>query len=98
MKGSELVGLKYEPMFKYFADREQSFKVCEDNYVTNDSGTGIVHQVGVVCVCAWKSVGPWETFDGGSWSTYRWPLEWVGGDFGLVVHLVDGGYVRPRIG
>lgn len=48
VKGSELVGLKYEPMFKYFADREESFVVCEDNYVTNDSGTGIVHQVGIV--------------------------------------------------
>lgn len=46
VKGSKLVGLKYEPMFKFFADREQSFVVCEDNYVTNDSGTGIVHQVG----------------------------------------------------
>lgn len=49
VKGSDLVGLKYEPMFKYFANREQSFVVCEDNYVTNESGTGIVHQV---CVCA----------------------------------------------
>lgn len=45
VKGADLVGLKYEPMFPYFADREQSFVVCEDNYVTNDSGTGIVHQV-----------------------------------------------------
>lgn len=45
VKGSELVGLKYEPMFDYFADRESSFVVCEDNYVTNESGTGIVHQV-----------------------------------------------------
>ena len=45
VKGSELVGLKYEPMFEYFADREASFVVIEDNYVTNESGTGIVHQV-----------------------------------------------------
>lgn len=45
MKGSELVGLKYEPMFDYFADRQGSFIVCGDSYVTNDSGTGIVHQV-----------------------------------------------------
>lgn len=45
VKGSELVGLKYEPMFPYFADREASFVVCGDGYVTNDSGTGIVHQV-----------------------------------------------------
>lgn len=45
VKGSELVGLKYVPMFDYFADREDSFVVVEDNYVTNESGTGIVHQV-----------------------------------------------------
>lgn len=45
VKGSELVGLKYVPMFDYFADREASFVVVEDNYVTNESGTGIVHQV-----------------------------------------------------
>lgn len=32
-------------MFDYFADREASFVVVEDNYVTNESGTGIVHQV-----------------------------------------------------
>ncbi|CAM9890026.1 unnamed protein product [Pylaiella littoralis] len=44
VKGSDLVGLKYVPMFGYFADRDDSFKVCEDNYVTNESGTGIVHQ------------------------------------------------------
>lgn len=45
VKGSKLVGLKYQPMFAFFADRDTSFVVCEDNYVTNDSGTGIVHQV-----------------------------------------------------
>lgn len=46
VKGSALVGLKYEPMFSFFAERNESFVVCEDNYVTNESGTGIVHQVG----------------------------------------------------
>lgn len=45
MKGSELVGLKYEPIFDYFAGREGAFVVCADSYVTNESGTGIVHQV-----------------------------------------------------
>ncbi|CAM9142618.1 unnamed protein product [Choristocarpus tenellus] len=44
MKGADLVGLHYEPMFPYFSRRKESFKVCEDGYVTNDSGTGIVHQ------------------------------------------------------
>lgn len=45
VKGTELVGLKYEPIFNYFADRGSAFVVCADTYVTNDSGTGIVHQV-----------------------------------------------------
>lgn len=45
IKGSELVGKKYEPMFDFFQDRKAAFVVCSDGYVTNDSGTGIVHQV-----------------------------------------------------
>ena len=45
-KGSELVGTRYEPLFPYFAEHEKdgAFVVLEDNYVTTDSGTGIVHQ------------------------------------------------------
>jgi isoleucyl-tRNA synthetase len=44
-KGSDLVGKKYVPLFDYFADRkEHAFRVISDGYVTNDSGTGIVHQ------------------------------------------------------
>lgn len=41
----ELVGLKYEPLFPYFTDvyGERAFKVIADEYVTSDSGTGIVH-------------------------------------------------------
>mmetsp|Transcript_47926 Transcript_47926/g.70957 ORF Transcript_47926/g.70957 Transcript_47926/m.70957 type:complete len:1172 (+) Transcript_47926:169-3684(+) len=45
--GSELVGKKYEPMFDYFANKPDSgeyFRVLSDTYVTDDSGTGIVHQ------------------------------------------------------
>ncbi|KAJ3187041.1 isoleucine--tRNA ligase [Gaertneriomyces sp. JEL0708] len=45
MKGSELKGLEYEPLFDYFADRKgTAFRVVADKYVTDDSGTGIVHQ------------------------------------------------------
>ncbi|KAI8590096.1 tRNA synthetases class I-domain-containing protein [Geranomyces variabilis] len=44
MKGSDLKGLEYEPLFDYFADRKgMAFKVMVDGYVTSDSGTGIVH-------------------------------------------------------
>ncbi|CAI4056020.1 hypothetical protein SUVZ_02G0400 [Saccharomyces uvarum] len=45
IKGSDLVGLKYEPLFPYFTEEfaERAFRVIADDYVTNDSGTGIVH-------------------------------------------------------
>lgn len=46
VKGSELVGLKYEPLFNYFAAeyRERAFRILSDDYVTDSDGTGIVHQ------------------------------------------------------
>lgn len=45
--GKDLVGKKYTPIFNYFAASEGSeeyFRVLSDNYVTDDAGTGIVHQ------------------------------------------------------
>lgn len=46
MKGNDLVGLKYTPLFNYYVEEfgERGFKVCSDGYVTSESGTGIVHQ------------------------------------------------------
>ena len=46
MKGSTLAGLKYEPLFPYFAEQEDlgAFQVLVDDYVTTEAGTGIVHQ------------------------------------------------------
>lgn len=42
--GASLVGKKYEPLFDYFREfSDVAFKVVADNYVTDDSGTGIVH-------------------------------------------------------
>ncbi|EJS44618.1 ils1p [Saccharomyces arboricola H-6] len=45
IKGSDLVGLKYEPLFPYFSERfnKTAFRVISDDYVSSDSGTGIVH-------------------------------------------------------
>ncbi|WOK99491.1 isoleucine--tRNA ligase, cytoplasmic [Canna indica] len=44
MTGASLVGLKYIPLFDYFEKySETAFRVVSDNYVTDDSGTGIVH-------------------------------------------------------
>ena len=45
--GSDLVGKKYVPIFNHFADTPESgeyFRVLSDTYVTDDAGTGIVHQ------------------------------------------------------
>jgi len=46
-QGSDLVGKKYKPAFDYFASSEGSeeyFRILSDKYVTDDAGTGIVHQ------------------------------------------------------
>lgn len=35
---------RYEPLFDYFLEfSDVAFRVLSDNYVTDDSGTGIVH-------------------------------------------------------
>ena len=44
--GSKLEGQHYEPIFDYFADYGRSidaFVIANDNYVTSESGTGVVH-------------------------------------------------------
>ncbi len=45
LKGSELRGLHYEPLFPYFQhfENDGAFQIFTDNYVTTDNGTGIVH-------------------------------------------------------
>ncbi len=45
MKGTELKGWEYEPLFPYFADKksEGAFRVLNDDYVTTDDGVGLVH-------------------------------------------------------
>lgn len=40
--GTELVGLKYKPLFNYYDD-ERLYSVISADYVGDDSGTGIVH-------------------------------------------------------
>ncbi|PNW71377.1 hypothetical protein CHLRE_16g651750v5 [Chlamydomonas reinhardtii] len=51
MPGSELVGLRYTPLFPFFSalaaaegSSKGAFRVVSDTYVTDDSGTGVVHQ------------------------------------------------------
>lgn len=44
--GKDLVGLGYDPLFPYFVSEESrgAFRVVEDDYVSDDEGTGLVHQ------------------------------------------------------
>lgn len=45
--GNTLVGKKYKPIFDYFLNdtgAAEYHRVLSDNYVTDDAGTGIVHQ------------------------------------------------------
>ncbi len=46
MKGAELVGLRYEPLFPYFSkfkDDDSAFRVIASGHVTTEDGTGLVH-------------------------------------------------------
>ena len=43
MRGSELVGRRYTPLFPYFADTPNAFVVIAADFVSTDEGTGVVH-------------------------------------------------------
>jgi len=43
LKGSDLVGRAYEPMFPYFAGRTNCFVVLSGDFVDTAEGTGVVH-------------------------------------------------------
>ncbi|MBF0361510.1 MAG: isoleucine--tRNA ligase [Oligoflexia bacterium] len=46
LKGKDLAGMSYVPLFPYFKELESegAFKILTDDYVTISDGTGIVHQ------------------------------------------------------
>lgn len=43
MKGSELVGMSYTPIFDYFKNEPKAFKVLAGEFVSTEDGTGVVH-------------------------------------------------------
>ena len=43
IKGSELAGRRYQPLFPFFADTENAFVVLAADFVTTEDGTGVVH-------------------------------------------------------
>lgn len=46
IKGTDLAGWRYKPMFPYFEDsfKDSGFRIINDTYVKADEGVGIVHQ------------------------------------------------------
>ncbi len=43
VKGSELAGTEYEPLFKFFEPKKNAWFAINADYVTTEDGTGIVH-------------------------------------------------------
>ncbi|MDR2770002.1 MAG: isoleucine--tRNA ligase [Rickettsiales bacterium] len=43
MKGRDLVGKTYAPLFDFFADTPGAFRIVSADYITTEDGTGIVH-------------------------------------------------------
>ncbi len=43
LKGSDLVGRRYTPMFDFFADVANAFQIISADFVTTEDGTGVVH-------------------------------------------------------
>ncbi len=43
IKGKDLVGLEYEPVYPFITGNENSFKVYAADFVNTEDGTGIVH-------------------------------------------------------
>jgi isoleucyl-tRNA synthetase len=43
IRGSELVERTYEPLFRYFADTENAFRILPATFISTEDGTGAVH-------------------------------------------------------
>ncbi len=43
LKGSELAGRRYTPLFSFFADTPNAFQVLAGEFVSTEDGTGVVH-------------------------------------------------------
>lgn len=43
VKGAELVGRTYQPLFPYFEGTKNAFRIIQADYVSTEDGTGIVH-------------------------------------------------------
>ena len=46
LKGKDMLGWQYKPLYNYFQDqfKDYGFRVLNDTYVSSDAGVGVVHQ------------------------------------------------------
>jgi isoleucyl-tRNA synthetase len=82
VKGTELVGLRYAPIFDYFVDHEapgpNAWTVLAAEYVTTEDGTGLVHQAPAfgeddMATCAAAGIGTVVPVDDGGRFTAEVP-------------------------
>lgn len=43
ISGKDLIGLTYNPLFPYYKDTDNAFRIVTGEFVSNEEGTGIVH-------------------------------------------------------
>lgn len=43
IKGNELIGIRYQPLFPYFINHKNAFSILAADFVTTEDGTGAVH-------------------------------------------------------
>ncbi|MDD2274233.1 MAG: isoleucine--tRNA ligase [Candidatus Pacebacteria bacterium] len=43
VRGKDLIGIEYEPLFNYLPETKNAFKVLPGEFVSNEDGSGIVH-------------------------------------------------------
>jgi isoleucyl-tRNA synthetase len=43
VNGADLIGVSYDPLFPYFAEHPNAFRVVHGDFVTTEEGTGVVH-------------------------------------------------------
>lgn len=64
--GEALVGKTYLPLFNYFyeAKKKDGFRIVMDDYVSDDSGTGVVHQAPAFGEDDYRYIRPHRNHDG----------------------------------
>ena len=100
MVGQDLVGLRYQPLFPYFHFDTTAapaalnyYQVVSDTYVTDDAGTGIVHQAPAFGEDDYRVCMKYGIIQKGSTTDIPCPID-ADGNFTTVVPPVTGMHVK----